>query len=122
MEGSYSIMATDIQKATSVTAGFKVVGGGEVTVNTGRYSYAIGDTITFSGTCTTGAQSVILTLYGPGQFTNGVTLGTQSINGDNSWTYKYPTSYSMPAGTYTIHVNDAQMTASAFSAFSVSST
>ncbi len=122
LAGTYSIVATDTQKATSAKAGFNVVGGGQVTVITGRYSYTIGDTITFSGLCTTGAQSVILTLYGPGQFSNGISLGTQSVNADNSWTYKYVTSYSMPAGSYTINVNDAQMTASASSIFSVSST
>ncbi len=121
LAGSYSIVASDPQKATSVRAAFNVVGGGQVTVITGRYSYKIGDTITFSGLCTTGAQSVILTLSGPGQFSNGISLGTQSVNADNSWTYKYVTSYSMPVGSYTINVNDAQMTASASSIFSVSS-
>jgi len=121
LAGSYSIAASDPQTGTSVRAGFNVVGGGQVTVITGRYSYKIGDTITFSGLCTTGAKSVILTLYGPGQLSNGISLGTQSVNADNSWTYKYVTSYSMPAGSYTINVNDAQMTASASSIFSVSS-
>jgi hypothetical protein len=119
MSGTYSIVASDVQKTTSVRAGFNVVGGGQLAVTTSRSTYTVGDTITFSGRCTTGAQNVILTLYGPGQFTNGISLGTQSINADNTWTYKYVTSYSTPAGAYIIYVNDAQRTASATSGFSV---
>ena len=122
LSGTYSIVATDTQKTTNVTAGFNVVGGGQVTVTTNRYTYTIGDTITFSGMCTTGAQNVILTLSGPGQFSNGVSLGTQSINAESTWMYKYITSNSMPAGWYTINVNDEQRTASASSGFSLSST
>ena len=87
--GSYTIVVTDASKTMSARAGFSVVGGGQVTVATSRYSYGIGDTVIFSGLCTTGARSVILTLTGPQQFTNGVSLGTQAVTADNLWNYRY---------------------------------
>ena len=85
----------------------------------GQYSYAIGDPVIFSGLCTTGSRTVILTLTGPLQFTNGVSLGTQTVNADNTWSYRYMTSYGMPVGTYTILVRDAQGTASGSASFSL---
>jgi uncharacterized protein YceK len=118
--GSYTLVVTDASKTMSARAGFSVVGGGQVSVATGRYSYNIGDTVVFSGMCTTGAQSVNLVLYGPSQFTNGVSLGTQTVTADNSWNYRYLTSYGMPVGTYTLSVEDAQGTASGSAGFSLS--
>lgn len=117
--GSYTMVVSDAGKTTSVRAGFSVVGGGKVTAATSRYSYGSGDPVMISGTCTTGAQNVILTLYGPAEFTNGVSLGSQTVNADNSWSYRYMTSSGMPVGTYTISVKDAQGTASGSASFSL---
>ncbi len=117
--GSYTLVVTDASKTMSARADFSVVGGGQVSVATGRYSYSIGDPVVFSGICTTGAQSVNLVLYGPVQFTNGVSLGSQTVNADGSWNFRYLTSYGMPVGTYTISVQDAQGTSSGSASFSL---
>jgi hypothetical protein len=119
VSGSYTMVVSDAGKTTSARAGFSVVGGGKVSVATGRYSYGRGDPVAISGTCTTGSQNVILTLYGPAEFTNGVSLGAQTVNADNSWSYQYRTSIGMPVGTYTISVKDAQGTASGSASFSL---
>jgi hypothetical protein len=119
VSGSYTMVVSDAAKTMSARAGFSVVGGGQVTAATGRYSYGRGDPVVISGRCTTGAQNVILTLYGPAEFTNGVSLGAQTVNADNSWSYRYMTSYGMPVGTYTIAVKDAQGTASGSASFSL---
>lgn len=117
--GSYLMVVEDTQRTVSARASFSVIGGGLVTVATSRATYTLGDPITFSGRCTTGAKSVILTLYGPGQFMNGVSLGSQAINPDGSWSYKYLTSYAMSVGSYSISVQDAQQTASGSASFSI---
>jgi uncharacterized protein YceK len=117
--GQYTLVVTDASKTSSARAEFSVVGGGQVTVSTGRFSYAIGDPVVMSGMCTTGARTVILTLTGPQQFTNGISLGTQTVNADNSWSYRYITTNGMPVGSYTISARDAQGTASGSASFSL---
>ena len=117
--GSYLIVVYDARKTVSARTTFAVIGGGHVTVATGRATYTLGDPVQFSGRCTTGAKTVILTLYGPGQFMNGVSLGAQTVNPDDSWSYKYLTSYAMSVGSYTIYAQDAQQTASGSATFSI---
>jgi hypothetical protein len=118
--GSYTLVVSDAAKTMTARAGFSIVGGGLVSVTTGRFNYAIGDPVAISGMCTTGDRSVVLTLYGPQQFTNGVDLGTQTVNADNSWSYRYMTSYGMPVGMYTLSVRDAQGTTSGTASFLIS--
>lgn len=119
LSGSYTMVVSDSGKTMSARVAFSIIGGGQVTVATSRYSYGIGDPVIFSGMCTTGSQSVVLTLYGPLQFTNGVSLGTQTVNADNSWSYRYTSSYGMPVGAYTITVRDVEGTASGSAGFSL---
>ena len=117
--GSYLLMVYDARKTVSARATFSVIGGGQVTVATGRATYTLGDPIQFSGRCTTGSRSVLLTLYGPGQFMNGVSIGSQTIDPGGSWSYKYLTSYAMSVGSYTIYAQDAQHTSSGSAVFSI---
>jgi len=117
--GSYTMVVNNAGQTASARAGFSVVGGGLTSISSARYSYGIGDTLSFSGQCTTGSRNVILTLYGPGQFSNGVSLGTQQVNADNTWTFSYQSSNSMPLGTYTMNVQDEQQTSSGSVSFSL---
>ena len=119
LSGTYTIVVTDAQKTSTSREEFTVIGGGIVSVATDRYSYSRGSTVFISGRCTTGAQWVVLTLYGPGQFANGANLGTQAVNADKSWSYPFQTTLSTPLGAYTINVNDEQRTASASAGFNI---
>ena len=119
LSGSYTVVVTDTQKTSSARDEFTVIGGGLVSVTTDMYSYSRGSTGFISGRCTTGAQRVVLTLYGPGQFANGANLGTQAVNGDKSWSFPFQTTLSTPLGAYTINVNDEQRTASASAGFNI---
>jgi len=112
MSGTYTMIAYDKQKIASDTAIFSVVGGGSVNIAAGNPIISQGDTETFSGLCTSGAKSVTLTLYGPGQYANGMYIATLSLNADKSWTYKYKFDQSKPLGTYTMSVTDEQNTGS----------
>lgn len=121
MSGSYTMIAYDRQRAVSDQTTFSVVGGGTVSVVTPNSVVAQGNTASFSGLCTTGAKSVTLTLYGPGQFVNGVDLATLPLAADNTWSYRYTFDLTKPLGTYTISVRDAQNTASASTSFTLNS-
>jgi hypothetical protein len=105
------MIAYDKQKIASDKALFSVVGGGTVGISTNNYVVSQGDTVTYSGLCTTGAKTVTLTLYGPGQYTNGVDVATLPLNPDNTWSYKYKFDMAKPLGSYTMSVRDAQNTA-----------
>jgi len=117
--GTYTIVATNAQKTSSARAEFTVIGGGLVSVSTDRYSYTPGNTVTFSGKCTTGSQHVSLSLYGPGQYNGGISLGTQPVNADKSWSFSFKTALGMPTGSYTVYVSDAQKTTSASTGFTI---
>jgi hypothetical protein len=119
LAGSYTIVATNAQKTSSAKAEFTVLGGGLVSIVTDRYSYTPGNKITFSGKCTTGSQHVSLSLYGPGQYNGGSTLGSQTVNADKSWSFSFQSAIGMPTGSYTIYVSDDQGTSSASAGFTV---
>jgi hypothetical protein len=112
VSGSYTMIVSDKGKTTSDKVVFSVVGGGTVGISASNYVITQGDTVTFSGLCTTGAKSVTLILYGPGQYANGAQIATLPLNADNSWSYKYKFDLSKPLGSYTVTVEDAQNTAS----------
>jgi hypothetical protein len=119
LAGTYTIVATNAQKTSSARAEFTVIGGGLVSIITDRYSYTPGNTITFSGKCTTGSQHVSLNLYGPGQYNGGITLGSQTVNADKSWRFSFQSAQGMPTGSYTVYVVDDQRTASASAGFTI---
>ena len=117
--GSYTLVVYDAQKITSDRVEFSVVGGGEVTISANSYSVAKGDTIKFSGRCTTGAPNVILVLYGPERYSSGVELGSISVMADKTWNFKYTLDNTMPTGPYTINVYDVPKTTSGSMQFTV---
>ena len=117
--GQYTMVVEDPQKIASDRVVFSVVGGGLVSIAPSTYSATGGTTITFSGQCTTGAQNVLLLLYGPGQFAGGVDLGSHSVLADKSWNFKYSLDSAIPTGTYTMYVYDIPKTTSGTTQFTV---
>jgi hypothetical protein len=121
ISGKYTMIAFDKNKINSATTTFSVVGGGSVSIISSATLVPQGGTVTFSGLCTTGASSVTLTLFGPGQVVNGAQIATLALNADNTYSYKYTFDLSRPIGTYTMVVNDQQNTATASVSVTLSS-
>jgi hypothetical protein len=117
--GSYTMVVYDAKKISSDGIAFSVVGGGEVVISANSYSAAKGDTLIFSGRCTTGAQNVLLVLYGPERFSSGAELGTISVMADNTWSFKYTIDSTMPTGIYSMYVYDVPKTTSGTMQFTV---
>ena len=117
--GSYTLVAEDAKKTTSSRVEFSAVGGGVVSIAANSYAAAAGETITFSGQCTTGAKNVLLVLYGPARYSSGVELGSLSCLADKTWNFKYTLDNSMPTGTYTMYVYDIPKTTSGTTQFTV---
>ncbi|MFA5253945.1 MAG: PEGA domain-containing protein [Methanoregula sp.] len=121
MNGAYTMIAYDKQKQASDKVLFTAVGGGSITIGVASASIPQGNTASFSGLCTSGAKTVRLTLYGPGQYSNGLDVATLPLNADNTWNYKFTFDQAKPMGTYTMYVHDAQNTGSASVIVSVGS-
>jgi hypothetical protein len=117
--GTYTLVVVDDSHISSDRVEFKVIGGGEVTVASNSYSAARGETLIFSGRCTTGAQNVLLVLYGPERFSGGVELGSVSVTADKMWNFKFSLDNYMPTGHYTIYVYDIPRTSSSTTQFTV---
>jgi len=117
--GTYTIIVSDAGKSVSDRVQFTVIGGGVVTVTPSSYTVGKGDTVTFSGRCTSGAPSVQLTLVGPEQFASGYNLGTVSVTADQTWSLRYTTDSTMPAGIYLIYVSDVPKTTQSSSQFTI---
>ena len=98
--GSYTLVVEDAKKTTSGRVEFSAVGGGIVSIAANSYAAAPGEVITFSGQCTTGAQNVLLVLYGPARYSSGVELGSLSCLADKTWNFKYTLESSMPANRF----------------------
>jgi hypothetical protein len=117
--GSYTVVVEDAKKTTSDRVEFSAVGGGVVSIAASSYAAAPGETITFSGQCTTGAQNVLLVLYGPARYASGVELGSLSCMADKTWNFKYTLENYMPAGYYNMYVYDIPKTTSSTTQFTV---
>ena len=117
--GTYLLVANDANKTSSDRVGFSVVGGGIVTIVPNSYSAERGDTLKFSGQCTTGARNVVLILYGPDRFSSGIELGSITVTADNLWSFTYTLDTSMPTGLYSMYVYDVPTTASDTTQFTV---
>jgi hypothetical protein len=117
--GLYTMIVSDSWKTTSDRTEFTVIGGGVVSISPSTYSAASGTTVTFSGQCTTGAQNVLLALYGPGLYTNGKELGPFSVSADKTWSFKYSLDSTMPTGVYTMYVYDVPKTSSGNTQFTI---
>jgi hypothetical protein len=119
--GSYTMVVDDVEKRNSGRVEFIVTGGGEVTISLNKYFVSKGDTITFSGRCSSGAKTVQLRLSGPDRFSSGVDLGSPSVTADKTWSYTYTFDPTMPAGYYTMSVSDIPRTATSNVQFFVGS-
>ena len=119
--GWYTLVVEDVNKTTSDRVEFSIVGGGEVSISSNSYSAIRGDSLRLSGQCTTGAQNVLLVLFGPERFSSGIELGSVSVTADKTWNFRYYLDSSMPVGLYTIYVYDIPKTASSTTQFTVSS-
>jgi hypothetical protein len=117
--GTYTIVATDSGKKVTVKKAFEVIGGGQVTVISNSYAAAKGDTLKFSGLCTTGAPKVQLILYGPDRYAGGIELGTFSVQANDNWNFAYTLDNTMPTGVYTLYAYDVPKTGSGTTQFSV---
>jgi len=89
-----------------------------ITIQQNQGIMTIGSTQTFSGSCT-GSDTVILVLYGPGTYTNGVQIAQVPVSSTNSWTYTWNPGNKVISGTYTMYAYDSQRTTTASISFSV---
>jgi len=119
LSGYYTMEVSDKEKTTSDSVVFSVIGGGVVSITSSTFSAANGETVTFSGQCTSGAQNVNLVLAGPGQFAGGVDYGTFPVLADKSWNFQVTLDNTMPTGQYVMYVNDVPKTSSGYVQFTV---
>jgi hypothetical protein len=117
--GQYTVIVSDPKNLVSDRAVFNVIGGGEVTVVPNTFAAAQGDTIRFTGRCSSGAQNVRLVLNGPEKYTGGVELATVSVLADMTYTFTYKLDPTMPTGVYTIFAYDVPKTTSGTAQFTV---
>lgn len=104
--GSYMMYVYDAQKTASGRTEV-IVRAGELTVTANPQSFIIGSPVTFSGT-STGSETLILTVYGPGQYSGGVDVAHPDVLSDDTWSYMWNPGYSIEPGTYTVTVQDIQ--------------
>jgi hypothetical protein len=76
-----------------------------VTVQASKTTMVVGDSINFYGTVT-GADRVLLTMYGPGIYANGKAFVQQNANSLGSWSYTWNPGSSVQNGAYTLIVTD----------------
>jgi hypothetical protein len=117
--GLYTMIVSDPWKTTEERVEFTVIGGGLVSISPSSYAAGSGDSLTFSGQCTTGAQNVVLVLSGPGQFASGRELGPVSVGADKTWKFTFTIDSTMPTGTYTVYVYDLPKTTSSTTQFTL---
>jgi len=117
--GSYTIIVSDARNATSERASFRIIGGGEVSVTPSKYAASPGDTVRFSGRCSTGAQNVKIMLNGPGSYSGGIELGVASVLGDKTWSFSYKLDPTMSTGIYTVYAYDDPKTTVGTSQFTI---
>jgi hypothetical protein len=82
-----------------------------LTLQVSRDRIIVGDSVTFSGVAT-GINSVSLTIFGPGKFTNGIALEDVKPDASDQWTTTWNPGTKIQSGTYTIIATDAGMTVS----------
>ncbi|MDD5142565.1 PEGA domain-containing protein [Methanoregula sp.] len=119
LPGTYRATATDHDKKALAQAEFEVIGNGEVTVVPSTYAASPGNTVRFSGLCTTNAPEVELVLYGPDRYAGGIGLGTVSVQANDNWVFSYTLDNTVPTGTYTMKVYDVPKTTSGSAQFTV---
>lgn len=117
--GTYTVIASDAGRIVSGRTTFTVTGDGIVSVVPSSYAVVRGEPVIFSGRCTTGAPAVRVILSGPDRFGAGVDLGNVAVNADQSWSLRYVTDLTMPAGIYAISVSDIPQSTTASAQFTI---
>jgi hypothetical protein len=117
--GSYTMKVSDPWKTTSSQVDFTVIGGGLVSITPSTYSAPRDSSVTFSGQCTTGAQNVMLVLYGPYPYDGGAYQPTIPVLADKTWKYPLIADSTMPTGAYTMYVFDVPRTTSSYVQFTI---
>jgi hypothetical protein len=117
--GTYTLIVNDAGNIVSDRTSFTVVGNGVVSVTPSSYAIAKGDSVVLSGRCTTGAPSVRVVLTGPERFAGGIDLGSFPVSADQTWSFRYRTDLSMPAGIYSVYVSDVPQTTTGSSQFTI---
>lgn len=89
-----------------------------VTLQLDREQMIIGDSILFSGEAE-GCKNVLLTLYGPGAYANGVSLAQPDVGIHGSWSYTWNPGTKLQSGTYVISATDPEKKITVKKEFSV---
>jgi len=71
----------------------------------------IGESMVFSGKAE-GTDRVLLTLYGPGSYADGVSMTQQNVNALGTWEFTWNPGSKLQSGTYTMVATDAWKTVS----------
>jgi len=90
----------------------------QLTVRASSNLMIIGENNVFSGICTD-CSKVLLTLYGPGYYAQGISLEPQKTNSASAWSYTWNPGYSVQSGKYTLVAEDGRKTTSDRVEFSV---
>lgn len=76
----------------------------------------IGDSIVFSGS-SQGISAVVLTVFGPGTYGPGVTVGSSKPNSIGVWSFTWTPGTKIQAGSYTVVAGDGKNTTSNTASF-----
>lgn len=117
--GTYTILVQDARKTVSRRATFTATGDGVVSVYPNSYAIVTGETVVLSGRCSTGAPTVKVVLSGPGRFGGGVDIGNVAVMADQTWSMRYTTDLSMPAGVYSVFVSDVPQSTTGSTQFTI---
>ena len=108
--GVYTMYVYNSQHTVSERTGVTIQGS-IITITVNNHDFIIGNPVTISGTCR-GSDDVVVTVFGPGGYANGVVLGYPDVLSDNTWSYTWNPGYSLDPGTYTLVIEDTQKTTS----------
>ena len=117
--GTYTITVNDAGRSVSDRATFTAVGDGIVSVSPSSYAVVRGEPVVLSGRCNTGASSVRVVLFGPERFSTGADLGSFPVTADQTWSLRYMTDLTMPAGVYSVYVSDVPQTTTGSTQFTI---
>jgi hypothetical protein len=109
--GNNNVFAALQQKPAStsqegaVTQATTTISQVSVTIKANRNQMLVGDSMVFSGSAE-GCNQVLLTMYGPGSYTDGVSLTQPNVNAPGVWEYLWNPGSKIQPGTYTMVVSD----------------
>jgi hypothetical protein len=79
----------------------------QITIAASINSIVLGHSISFSGKCEDGGDTVRLMIFGPRDYSNGVEVATPKVSDTHKWEYIWAPGYTIKPGAYTAHVFDA---------------